>query len=148
MPSNSRTVSTLTVRRLISGSPEAVFDLWTLPSLMVKWMSPYPGEVQCVATADVRVGGTFHLAMQAGESRCEITGTYLEVQRPSRLVFTWTGPPTASAMTRVTVELRAIRGATEVTITHEQLPSDDVRSGHARGWDNMLEHLLAALGTS
>jgi uncharacterized protein YndB with AHSA1/START domain len=148
MPSDSAKTPTLTIKRTISGSPEEIFDLWTLPSLMAKWMSPYAGEVQCVAASDVRVGGAFHLLMQAGASRCEITGTYLEVRHPTRLVFTWIGPPTASATTRVTVELRAIGGSTELSVTHAQLPTDEVRDGHARGWANMLDHLTAALGAS
>jgi uncharacterized protein YndB with AHSA1/START domain len=146
MPSDSTKARTLTLRRVISGrSPEELFDLWTRPELMVQWMSPYTGEVHCTAAADVRVGGAFSLVMHARESRCEIEGTYLEVQRPVRLVFSWIGPPTAGATTRVTVELRALAGGTELTLTHEQLPTDEVRSGHAEGWDNMFGHLLMAL---
>jgi uncharacterized protein YndB with AHSA1/START domain len=136
-------VPTLTVRRIIDGTPEEIFDLWTDPRSMALWMSPYPGRVHSEVTADVRPGGEYRLVMSDGETTCEIVGKYVEVQRPLRLVFTWRGAPTGNAETLVTLALRPVGGGTELTLTHERLPSDESRSGHAQGWTNFLDHLAA-----
>ena len=34
------------VRRRVRAGAEQIFDLWTKPDLMVRWMSPYPGVVE------------------------------------------------------------------------------------------------------
>lgn len=142
MPSDAARVPTLKIRRVIASSPQKIFDLWTRPELMARWMSPYPGAVHCEAVADVRVGGAFRLSIRSADSQCDIEGIYVEVERPKRLVFTWCGPPTQGANTLVTLELKALKTGTELTLTHEKLPTDEVRQGHTIGWANMVDHLL------
>jgi uncharacterized protein YndB with AHSA1/START domain len=106
---------------------------------------PLSGAVNCKASSDVRRGGAFSLVMSSGDSNCEISGTYVEVERPRRLVFTWIGPPTSNVNTLVTVELNPRDGGTELVLTHERLPTPEVREGHTIGWGNMLNHLVAAI---
>ena len=130
---------------MIEALPQRVFDLWTRPEFMVRWMSPYPGNVRCTAEADLRIGGTYKLAMRGDFSACEITGTYVAIEPPRRLVFTWLGPPTGEVETLVTLELRELEGATELVMTHEELPTNEIRDGHRAGWTNMLDHLDAAV---
>jgi uncharacterized protein YndB with AHSA1/START domain len=146
MPSDAAPVSTVKIKRVIASPAQQIFDLWTQPELMARWMSPYPGAVQCGAEADVRVGGTFRLSMSSAESRCDIEGTYVEIERPHRLVFTWLGPPTRGVTTLVTLELKTVHAGTELTLTHEKLPTAEVRQGHLTGWETMLEHLAVELG--
>jgi uncharacterized protein YndB with AHSA1/START domain len=93
------------IRRRVKARAEQIFDLWTQPDLMVRWMSPYPGAVDCKANCDLRPGGAFSLVMSSEESKREVSGIYVEVDRPRKLVFTWTGPLTNNANTLVTVEL-------------------------------------------
>jgi uncharacterized protein YndB with AHSA1/START domain len=145
MVRSGATVPTVRVRRNVKAEAEQVFDLWTKPELMVRWMSPYPGAVDCKARSDVRTGGAFSLVMSSEDSSCEISGTYVEVERPRRLVFTWIGPPTSNVNTLVTIELNRRDGGTELVLTHERLPTPEVREGHTIGWGNMLDHLVAAI---
>ena len=56
------------IRRRVKASAEQIFDLWTKPDLMVRWMSPFPGPVDCKASCDLRPGGSFSLVMSAGEA--------------------------------------------------------------------------------
>jgi uncharacterized protein YndB with AHSA1/START domain len=141
MRSNAETVPTLVLERVVASTPQKIFDLWTQPKLMARWMSPYPGVVACEAAADVRVGGAYKLSMESAGSSCEIEGTYIEVDPPTKLVFTWCGPPTAGANTLVTLNLKPLQTGTKLTLTHEKLPTTEVRQGHAMGWANMLDHL-------
>ena len=133
------------VRRRVRAGAEQIFDLWTKPELMVRWMSPFPGAVDCKASCDLRPGGTFSLVMSSEESSREVSGTYVEVDRPRKLVFTWIGTLTNNANTLVTVELHPFGDETELVLTHERLPTTAICEGHTRGWGHILDHLAEAV---
>lgn len=133
------------LRRRLRASAEQIFDLWIKPDLMVRWMSPYPGAVDCKVSCDVRPGGTFRLVMSSEESSREVSGTYVEVDPPRKLVFTWIGPLTDNMTTLVTLELNPCGDETDLVLTHERLPTPAIREGHTRGWGNILDHLADAV---
>jgi uncharacterized protein YndB with AHSA1/START domain len=133
------------IRRRLRAGPEQVFDLWTKPDLMVRWMSPYPGAVDCQATCDPRPGGVFSLVMSSKESSREVSGTFLQVDRPRKLVFTWIGSLTNHVSTLVTVELTPQGDETDLVLTHERLPTPSICEGHTIGWRNILDHLADAV---
>jgi uncharacterized protein YndB with AHSA1/START domain len=133
------------VRRRLKAAPEQIFDLWTKPDLIVRWMSPYPGAVDCKASCDLRPGGAFSLVMSSEESSREVSGTYVLVDRPRKLVFTWIGPLTNNVDTLVTVELNPHGDETELLLTHERLPTPRIHEGHTIGWGNILDHLADAV---
>ncbi len=91
------------IRRRVKAGAEQIFDLWTKPDLMVRWMSPYTGAVDCKASCDLRPGGTFSLVMSSAESSREVSGTYVQVDRPRKLVVTWISPLTNNVNTLVTL---------------------------------------------
>jgi len=132
------------VRRRVRAGAEQVFDLWTKPDLMVRWMSPFPGVVDCKASCDLRPGGAFSLVMISGELSREVSGLYVLVDRPRKLVFTWIGPLTNDVNTLVTVELNPHGDETDLVLTHERLPTSAIVEGHTRGWGIILDHLLDA----
>jgi len=132
------------VRRRVRAGAEEIFDLWTKPDLMARWMSPFPGAVNCKASCDLRPGGAFSLFMSSGESSREVSGTYVEVDRPRKLVFTWMGPLTNNVTTLVTVELNPRGDETDLVLTHERLPTQAIHEGHTKGWGNILDHLADA----
>ena len=133
------------IRRRVSAPAEQIFDLWTKPDLMVRWMSPFPGAVDCKASCDLRPGGAFSLVMSSEESSREVSGTYVEVDRPRKLVFTWIGPLTNNVNTLVTVELNPRGDETGLVLTHERLPTQAIHEGHTKGWGNILDHLADAV---
>jgi uncharacterized protein YndB with AHSA1/START domain len=133
------------IRRRVPASAEQIFDLWTKPDLMVRWMSPFPGAVDCKASCDLRPGGAFSLVMSSPEANREVTGTYVQIDRPRKLVFTWVGPLTNNVNTLVTVELNACGDETDLVLTHERLPTSAIVEGHTRGWDHILDHLADAV---
>jgi len=133
------------IRRRVSAPAEQIFDLWTKPDLMVRWMSPFPGAVDCKASCDLRPGGAFSLVMVSKEASREVSGTYVEIDRPRRLVFTWTGPLTNNVNTLVTVELYPRGDETDLVLTHERLPTASIVEGHTRGWGHILDHLADAV---
>ena len=139
------TGQTVQVRRRLKATAEQIFDLWTKPDLMVRWMSPFPGTVHCKASCDLRPGGAFSLVMSSADSSREVSGTYVQVDRPHKLVFTWIGPLTNNVNTLVTVELNPRGDETDLVLTHERLPTQAIFEGHTRGWGNILDHLADAV---
>jgi uncharacterized protein YndB with AHSA1/START domain len=133
------------VRRRVKAGAEEIFDLWTKPDLMVRWMSPFPGAVDCKASCDLRPGGAFSLVMSSAESRREVSGAYVQIDRPRKLVFTWMGPLTNHVNTLVTVELNPQGEETDLVLTHERLPTSAIFEGHTKGWGNILDHLAEAV---
>ena len=83
--------------------------------------------------------------MVSKEASREVSGTYVEVDRPHKLVFTWNGPLTNNVNTLVTVELIARGDETDLVLTHERLPTSAIVEGHTRGWGNILDHLADAV---
>jgi uncharacterized protein YndB with AHSA1/START domain len=131
----------LVVRRALPYQPTAVFAAWTDPVRLARWMSPFGrAEVE----ADLRVGGRFRIVMHGPDRAIEHTGEYREVDPPRRLVFTWCSPYTGSEASVVTVELRQVDDGTELTLTHAQLPADQVES-HGGGWGSILDQLARHL---
>jgi uncharacterized protein YndB with AHSA1/START domain len=135
----------LQIRRHVKARAEEIFDLWTKPDLMVRWLSPFPGAVDCKASCDLRPGGAFSLVMSSEELLREVSGTYVEVDRPRKLVFTWIGPLTNNVNTLVTVELNPRGDETDLVLTHERLPTSAILEGHTKGWGNILDHLVDAV---
>jgi uncharacterized protein YndB with AHSA1/START domain len=133
------------LRRRLSAGAEQIFDLWTKPDLMVRWLSPFPGAVDCKASCDLRPGGAFSLVMTSADSSREVSGTYVQIDRPRKLVFTWIGPLTNHVTTLVTVELIPIGDQTEIVLTHERLPTPAMHEGHTKGWGHILDHLADAV---
>jgi uncharacterized protein YndB with AHSA1/START domain len=133
------------VRRRVKGGAEEIFDLWTRPELMARWMSPFPGAVDCRASCDPRPGGAFSLVMSSKDAIREVSGAYVEVDPPRKLVFTWIGPLTNNVTTLVTVELTPRGDETDLVLTHERLPTSAIHDGHTKGWGHILDHLADAV---
>jgi len=67
-----------------------VYRAWTEPKLVRRWLLGPPGWSMPVCEMDVRVGGRFLWRWRSEEDGSEFgfTGTYREVQPPSRIVHT------------------------------------------------------------
>ena len=133
------------LRRRVKATAEEIFELWTQPDLMARWMSPFPGAVDCKASCDFRPGGSYSLVMSSEEARREVTGTYVQIDRPRKLVFTWMGPLTNNVNTLVTLELNRRGDETDLVLTHERLPTQAIHEGHTKGWGHILDHLADAV---
>ena len=133
----------LTVRRTIKAEPQKIFEAWLDPAMMTKFMSPRPDMVVREARSDPRVGGTFFVLM-VGDKDYPHSGTYKEVTRYSRLVFTWEAPWSAPDTT-VEIVLTPVAGGTEVVLTQVKFMSEESRQSHTEGWTGILAKLETAV---
>ena len=131
----------VTVRREIAAPAEDLFDAWLDAQSLGSWLRP-SGIRETRAETDPRVGGTFRIVMVDDESSIAHTGTYREIDRPRRLVFTWSSPATQFRDSIVTVTFQpSSNTATVVEIDQVGLPDEDARASHHAGWSDVLREL-------
>jgi uncharacterized protein YndB with AHSA1/START domain len=135
----------LRIVRVLSAPPEEIFDAWLDAASLAVWMAP--GDVErSTVEVDPRVGGRFRIVMKAPRGDHEHTGEYLVLERPRRLVFTWTSEATHGRSTTVSIELRPHgKGETELTLVHEGLPAETA-DDHRSGWGDILRKQDAHVG--
>jgi uncharacterized protein YndB with AHSA1/START domain len=125
----------------VAASPDSVFEYFTDPAKMVKWMGTE-------ATLDPRPGGACRINPSG---QAAMLGEFVEVDRPRRIVFTW-GWETAlfktpPQSTLVEVSLTPEGEDTVVRLAHLRLKPEAVAL-HRAGWHHYLPRLaLAASGS-
>ena len=82
--------SDLVMARNFDAPRALVFDAFTKPDLVKRWLLGPPGWSMPVCEMDVRVGGRYRWRWRNNENGAEFgfSGTFREVQPPSRLVHT------------------------------------------------------------
>jgi uncharacterized protein YndB with AHSA1/START domain len=128
----------------IDASPETVFGFFTEPEKLTRWLAEE-------ATTDPRPGGINHQTHSGGADNPRgpylMRGEFLEVEPPSRVVFTWgfENPDVDIDPGGSTVEvtLEPVGVGTLVRLVHRDLPEAE-RASHEEGWTEMLQRLAAA----
>ena len=122
---------------------EKVFDAWTDGSQIAKWMGP-EGFTIPEAKLDAREGGGYRITMRSpsGSSHV-IAGTYCEIKRGTRLVFTWAWKDgkDSGPVTCVTLEFKAAGKGSEMRLHHALFEDRAGRDNHRGGWDEALAKL-------
>jgi uncharacterized protein YndB with AHSA1/START domain len=122
---------------------ERVFDAWLDPAKARQFLFATPTGQMVRVDIDARVGGAFTITRRDGDD-VEHVGSYLEIDRPRRLVFTFGVPKFSLAMTRVTIDLKPIPTGCELTLTHEGVLPEWLESGR-KGWGMILDGLATHL---
>ena len=79
----------IVVTREFDAPIELVFDVFTKPEYVRRTFAPY-GEAVKECSIDLRVGGSYQLVFVTGDGReCAFSGSYLEVEPPTRTAQTW-----------------------------------------------------------
>jgi len=129
------------VTQVINAPLERVFDAWLNPAMLSRFMLPMPGMPEPKTEVDGRQGGRFTIHMEVGEEVIPHSGTYLEIDRPNRLVFSWESPFAADGST-VTLEFSAQDSdSTVLMLTHERFIDEESRNNHEAGWGCILKLL-------
>lgn len=132
----------VSVTHWFPASAERVFDAWLDPAKARKFLFATATGQMVRAEIDARVGGCFTIVERRSGEDVAHVGTYLEIERPRRLVFTLAVPKYSPAEDRVSVEIRPARGGSELTLTHEMgAKMADFRGRAADGWRRVLEVL-------
>jgi uncharacterized protein YndB with AHSA1/START domain len=137
-----RDPTTLILRRSFDADIETLFDALTNPAALRDWFGPGGAKVHH-ASGDLRVGGRWAIEM-IGDN-CEehnVSGEYVEVDPPRKVVFTWAWRSTPDRVSQVTYALKLeTAGRTTLTLTHERLATAEARDRHEFGWNGSLDKL-------
>jgi uncharacterized protein YndB with AHSA1/START domain len=128
------------IERVLPATIGAVYDAWTRADLLSRWYCPNP-DLELKVQADVRVGGDYVVEMGPHVVR----GTYLEVEPPYRLVFSWKWDGTDDEPTRVEVELSEVGDGTLMLLSHTGFTSAEDAANHRLGWEPELGRLAVVL---
>jgi uncharacterized protein YndB with AHSA1/START domain len=137
----------LIVNRTFNAPRERVFRAWTVAAEMDRWFSPDPAATT-KSSVDLRVGGAYQIELLQEGRAFGAHGIYREIHPPERLVFTWNAVNCGTVVaeeTLVTVEFFEAGDKTQVTLTHQGFPSEEMRDRHTQGWDSCLGQLESVL---
>jgi uncharacterized protein YndB with AHSA1/START domain len=144
--------ASLVFKRVLPASPDEVYDAWTQPSLIAKWLAPGANKVIDVRT-DVRVGGQFQICSIApDETLHRIDGTYRELNRGRRIVMTWSysGPVELLCEMETLIEIDfspAPNSEALMTVIQTGLVTDKAAQTYGEGWPTCFDKLGRAFET-
>lgn len=137
---------TLSIERIVPAPPRTVFEAWLDPEALRRFMCPAPGTRVTRVECDPRVGGEFLIVMNIGGQELPHRGEYLEIERYTRLVFTWLSHH-AGEGSRVTLRFaETADGQTKLTLEHVGLADEEIRAKHHGGWSSILTALATLAG--
>jgi uncharacterized protein YndB with AHSA1/START domain len=141
---NTDPAGTIRVTHRYKATAERVFDAWLDPKIAGKWLfATDTGEMMRVEI-DARVGGRFNFTDKRDGEDVEHVGEYLEIDRPRKLVFTFSVPKYSKLSTRVTIEIVPQAAGCELTLTHEGVFPEWMESGK-QGWTMLLAKLAGTM---
>lgn len=135
----------VSLERKIAAPPEVVFSYFTDPEKYRAWQG-HDAEL------DPRPGGVFRVVMSEPLDTV-VSGTFLEVDPPTRLVYTWgweqqewlpEGMRIEAGTTTVEVTLERDGESTVLRMRHRGLPTEPACQFHTGGWDLTLDRLVIA----
>ena len=136
----------LAIDRTFHAKAHHVFDAWTQPEFVKLWWAPAQRGVRMVeCVGDVRPQGTYRYVIGRGETeRYAFSGTYLEIERPTRLVYTqrFEGVPGEATLTIAFIE----QGEFTTVSAREVYPNKEaldgaLASGMEEGMNQTYEQL-------
>ena len=123
----------LEISRFFDAPPERVFDAW-VGDEWGRWLPPLQATCR-VVTGKPAPGAPYRVLMAMKDGReVEITGEYLEVARPSKLVLTWVGNYHDGQATTITVLFAGQGKGTMMTLRQEGFHHADMRDNYHTGW--------------
>jgi len=131
---------------------ERVYDAWLDPQQVRPWMTAalrslgLAGDIRRVEI-DARVGGKFYFSDMRDGTEAKHWGTYLELERPRKIVFTWIVDESEEANpSTVTLTIQPEEEGCVATIVHEMDAQwADYIARTESGWARMLENVARLL---
>ena len=130
----------------INAPPERVFRALTSADIAKWWGSPDLYRVT-EWTGDLKVGGYWRsVGVDRDGKPFEVSGEFVEIDPPKKLVQTWAPKWVDGATTKVTYLLDEIEGGTRITVRHEGFgAAAGACEGHAAGWERVFTWLATWL---
>ena len=130
------------IKRTFNAPVEEVFDAWTNPEVMRRWFHCGVDWDTPEAEVDLRVGGKVRVVMRKPDgTTVHARGQYTLIDRPRRLVMTWTFEDDPSNEQLVELSFAESEGSTTVLMVNSGISTDARRDAQDEGWHGCLEQL-------
>jgi uncharacterized protein YndB with AHSA1/START domain len=123
------------IERTVAASAEDVFDAWTSPEVTRRWFHCGPDWGTPRAEVDLRVGGNVRVVMRRPDgTEAEARGEYTLIDRPHRLVMTWSFDDDPSNEQLVELTFSESEELTTVLMVNSGISTDQRREDQDWGW--------------
>jgi len=145
-------METLVLRHHYTANPEQVFRAWSDPAALNEWFGPHSHKCK-VEKFNFKEGGDYQIRMIpvgedadcAGDTTQDsvCAGKFVQIIEPQKIVMTFNWIENGADMgdTLLTIEMSAVKGGTDLVLTHERLPNKELYEAHKGGWQGTLEGL-------
>ena len=139
----------LVLRRTFSCSKRVLFDAWSKPTIMAKWLYARREDFcESTVTNSFTIGGRYSITMHLPNSDVELFGEYTAINRYNQIAFTWSSPAISNSLVDLAFREKSAHRS-ELVLTHTLFPSAEVRGQHNEGWlacfENLEMHHLAKM---
>lgn len=145
--------NSLQLTRLFNAPRDLVWEAYTKPPLVRRWLLGPPGWTMPTCEIDLRVGGRYRYIWAHADGReMGMSGAYTEVAAPARLVSRelfdddWTGGEAENALVLSEIGARTLMTLTVTYASHEAREGA-IKSGMLDGMEagyTLLDEVLAA----
>lgn len=133
--------------RTLDASVETVYEALTAKHAIRKWFGPRDDFEITVHAWDCRVGGRYEVEFKTPTGEVHTCyGEFKELVPMKKVSYTWSWKEQPPMDTLVSFVLEANGAKTDLTMTHEGFPAEDVRAHHEQGWTGSIERLLRFVG--
>ena len=143
----------LAMTRVFDAPRSMVFDSWTKPELLKRWLGVFGGWTFAVCEVDLRVGGKYRFVWRGKDgNEMAMGGVYREIVRPERIVCTekfddpWYEGDAIDTTTfveragKTTMTTTVLYGSKEI---RDAVLKSPMESGVAKSYDKLAEVLAA-----
>ncbi|HEY1595204.1 MAG TPA: SRPBCC domain-containing protein [Thermoleophilaceae bacterium] len=132
----------LRIERTFAAPAEEVFDAWTSPEVMRRWFHAFEDWETPEAEVDLRVGGRVRVVMRRPDGRDSgMGGEYRLIDRPHRLVMTWTFDDHPANEQLIELTFSESEGSTTVVMVNSRISTDERRESQDKGWYGCFSEL-------
>jgi uncharacterized protein YndB with AHSA1/START domain len=145
--------SELAMTRVFDAPRSMVFDAWTKPELLKRWLGVFGSWTFAVCDVDLRVGGKYRFVWRGKDgNEMAMGGVYREIVRPERIVCTekfddpWYEGDAIDTTTfveragKTTMTTTVLYGSKEI---RDAVLKSPMESGVAKSYDKLAEVLAA-----
>jgi uncharacterized protein YndB with AHSA1/START domain len=146
----------LAMTRVFDAPRSLVFDAWTKPELLKRWLGVRGGWTFAVCEVDLKVGGAYRFVWRGPDGReMGMGGVYREIVRPERLVATekfddpWYEGEALDTTTFVEREGKTTATTTVLYASREvrdAVLKSPMERGVAESYDKLAEVLASRMG--
>jgi uncharacterized protein YndB with AHSA1/START domain len=132
----------LRIERDFDAPIEQVFDAWTSDEVMRRWLHCGRDWETPTAEVDLRVGGRIRIVMRDPDGDVHgVHGEYQLIERPRRLVFTWTFDEYPDNHQLIELEFSERDGVTTVVMINSGIATEGLEGSQRTGWHLCYDEL-------